>query len=335
MWTSDGLYLTDGVDVDTLLYSHGPTKVYSTTNGEIWKLKRGKTAKHEIDVLKTLQKAPRPLTSAPPVLSWVSIDPHWTLLRFEALPHAVPARQDTSILSNPHTYVRFAQFLSRACFELNGCGWVHRDVKPDNVLLLPDVEGGGGLRDVVLLDYDTAAPPTATSSCGTTGYRAPEVYDPSKGADWRADLYGVGATVARLLCLRMGEKGEKTWRAHTGTLMMLEKNRMAHLQKEYSSNGLLQATRYMVQAIVTHLEEGYGSRSARAINILLSQLLQWDPAMRCRGRSPFDIFCALKLLSDEVKDTDKRALSFDISVSPEVPKRCGSPTHPEHPEDWN
>jgi hypothetical protein len=72
---------------------------------------------------------------------------------------------------------------------------IHRDVKPDNILLTPqgtakltdlglakDVEGGGGLTR-------TAA------GLGTPNFMAPEQFRDAKNADARCDVYSLGATL--------------------------------------------------------------------------------------------------------------------------------------------
>lgn len=88
--------------------------------------------------------------------------------------------------------VRQLCFALRVLHEL---GAVHRDIKPDNVMM----RGG----EAVLIDFDAArlcreACEQDTQILGTTGYAAPEQYGISQ-SDARADIYALGVLLNIML----------------------------------------------------------------------------------------------------------------------------------------
>ena len=83
----------------------------------------------------------------------------------------------------------------RALWVLHSLGAVHRDVKPENIILRGD--------EAVLIDFDAARlhkPEIEqdTQILGTTGFAAPEQYGMSQ-SDHRADIYSVGILINVML----------------------------------------------------------------------------------------------------------------------------------------
>ena len=88
-----------------------------------------------------------------------------------------------------------AMDVCRALWILHDLGTVHRDVKPDNIILREN--------HAVLMDLDasrvvTPEQLTDTVVLGTTGYAAPEQYGLSQ-TDGRADIYSLGVTMNIML----------------------------------------------------------------------------------------------------------------------------------------
>jgi len=91
--------------------------------------------------------------------------------------------------------IGIATKLSRAIATLHRAGIIHRDIKPDNVILLRD----GGLR---LVDLGVARVPSfedfpAEDIPGTASYMAPELFAGAPG-DEHSDLFALGVTVYRM-----------------------------------------------------------------------------------------------------------------------------------------
>ena len=85
--------------------------------------------------------------------------------------------------------------LCQALHVLHSMGAVHRDVKPENVILRGS--------DAVLIDFDAAriykvASESATQVLGTTGFAAPEQYGIFQ-SDERADIFSLGVLLTIML----------------------------------------------------------------------------------------------------------------------------------------
>ncbi|QDU38624.1 Serine/threonine-protein kinase PknB [Maioricimonas rarisocia] len=123
--------------------------------------------------------------------------------------------------------VRLITSLADAVEYAHGRGILHRDIKPDNVLLEPVVEGGllggadgtgyipkltdFGLAKCVEADTDLAAELQSRSGVafGTPAYMAPEQAGGHRDrVDVRTDVYALGAMLYRVLCGRPPIRGD-------------------------------------------------------------------------------------------------------------------------------
>ena len=100
--------------------------------------------------------------------------------------------------------------VSEALGEAHRCGLVHRDVKPENILLL-----GGRADRIKLIDFgiarrvqDARVLTAAGAAVGTPGYMAPEQVKGLRNVDARADVFALGCVLFECLTGRAAFWGE-------------------------------------------------------------------------------------------------------------------------------
>ena len=98
-------------------------------------------------------------------------------------------------LFSPEETRKIVRQLCKALWVLHSIGAVHRDVKPENIILRGD--------EAVLIDFDAARlhkpeHDNDTQILGTTGFAAPEQYGLSQ-TDQRTDIFAVGVLINVML----------------------------------------------------------------------------------------------------------------------------------------
>src|SRR5262249_39588783 len=100
---------------------------------------------------------------------------------------------------------------------------IHRDVKPDNILLTPS--GDAKLTDLGLVKVEDDVDLTQTSGwLGTPNFMAPEQFGDARHVDGRSDVYALGAT------LYMAITGELPFRTRSA------KNLLSILKKKQQND---------------------------------------------------------------------------------------------------
>jgi serine/threonine protein kinase len=119
----------------------------------------------------------------------------------------------------PRRAAELSAELARTLADLHAAGILHRDLKPDNVLLS---EGRTRLADLGLVHFAaTEERLTQTgATVGTPGYCAPELLARSSGQELgpSVDIYGLGATLYALLTGRPPFQGASAYEVAVKTL---------------------------------------------------------------------------------------------------------------------
>jgi serine/threonine-protein kinase len=100
----------------------------------------------------------------------------------------------------------FARQIASVLDATHRANVIHRDLKPDNIFVVPDHELASGERAKVL-DFGisklsgtlASGSPRTVGTMGTPAYMAPEQWGDSGQVDWRADAYSLGCVAFEML----------------------------------------------------------------------------------------------------------------------------------------
>ena len=176
--------------------------------------------------------------------------------------------------------LQIARDVARALECAQSHGVVHRDIKPDNILMSTKGGGGGGggakLADLGLArqPHDDASLTQSGKAVGTPNYMAPEqVRGKADKIDTRADLYALGATLFHLVTGRPPFQGETS--AVIMSKHLTDKPPLAHKVKEGVSE---ECSRMIVKLMNKQPEKRY--QSARELAEQLDAMLAIRPTSK-------------------------------------------------------
>ena len=104
------------------------------------------------------------------------------------------------------TALWIARQVAQALAALHRSGWMHSDVKPENIVVAPD--GHATLIDLAFAQSSRQQRSAAERPvAGTANYMAPEMFTSALAADIRSDIYSLGITLYEMLTGQLPYEG--------------------------------------------------------------------------------------------------------------------------------
>lgn len=105
----------------------------------------------------------------------------------------------------PGVFLQYMEQLSEILMVLEKCRIVHKDIKPDNIII--NRNKYTGRENVFLIDFDISSN-LAIRGEGTKGYRAPEMWNSSSNIHRdKVDLFSIGVIMYEYFSKAIPEKG--------------------------------------------------------------------------------------------------------------------------------
>ena len=208
------------------------------------------------------------------------------------------------------------ELLLSAVGHAHGRGVVHRDLKPDNVMVEP-----GGVPKI--LDFGIAKElgrgrTRSGMGMGTVDYMAPEQYTDASNVDRRADIYALGLTIYEMLA------GRLPWEP-TLTEFEVQQAKLRHdlpPPTAFYPDIPGHVVRAVMRATAVDREERFGSTGEL-----------WE-ALREEGEAQIDVPEPAVDLAEEAEEGDPAGSGEDEPTRPPGAVLDELAESPRHPEGW-
>lgn len=204
--------------------------------------------------------------------------------------------------------------------EAHKHGIIHRDVKPDNILLTAD--GQAKLADLGLAkDLESDSDLTrARSGLGTPNFIAPEQFGDARHAGVRCDIYSLGAT------LYMAVTGQLPFHAPTLGSIFKKKHNNDLVPARQLVPGLSERLDRVIQRAVHANPEQRFASCREFIKALLGESNGPGPALAAEAPAADDRGAPVKIRAGE------RRCSVRYHFNAETACNVGTSIHPDDPE---
>ncbi len=219
----------------------------------------------------------------------------------EYLQESLKERVKTYRRRNPDEALLLVKQVAGALFYAHRIGFIHRDIKPDNIMFRKD-----GIP--VILDFGIARPINASTkltktgmSIGTPSYISPEQAKGEK-VDGRSDIYSLGVVLFEMLSGRVPYKAENT----LGVILKHIKSPIPRLPSQ------LKKYQHVIDRLMEK-EKRKRIRSEEAFNNLIKsvldiQFMQHQKPQKAKKSKPVERFSKTKEISQPISSvkTDYR-----------------------------
>lgn len=191
------IYESEYTSIRRAITKDGDTVILKSLKKEAASTYRMRVLKREFDILSSLSGG-----STPKAIRMDNRNGEYTLVMSDEKGHDLYHLQDFGIIGT-EKFLEYAIHIVQALTTVHAVGYVHKDINPSNILILPDG------KSVQLIDFGISRPFGLDQSqtfnhhnslVGTLHYLAPEQTGRmNRAVDNRADFYALGVTLFELL----------------------------------------------------------------------------------------------------------------------------------------